>query len=107
MIPAQNLRNLMLREEVIEAVRAGTFTLYAVRTVDEGLEVLTGVPAGEAAEDGTFPDGTVNHRVSARLGALAERLRKFTPAARVADAKPDEPKPDGGKPDESSSRKDG
>jgi lon-related putative ATP-dependent protease len=107
MIPAQNLRNLMLREEVIEAVRAGTFSLYAVRTVDEGLEVLTGVPAGEAAEDGTFPDGTVNHRVGARLGALAERLRKFAPAARVADAKPDEAKPDGGKPDESSSRKDG
>jgi len=94
MIPAQNLPNLMLREEVVDAVRAGRFHVYAVRTVDEGLEVLTGVPAGEAAEDGTYPKGTVNQRVSRRLVTLAERLRRFTPAARFADGKGDEAKHD-------------
>jgi len=106
MIPAQNLRNLMLREEIVDAVRAGTFNIYAVRTIDEGLEVLTGVPAGEAAEDGTFPEGTLNQRVSAQLGALAERLRKFAPAARVVDGKPDEAKAGDVTPEGSSPRKD-
>jgi len=90
MIPAQNLANLMLREEVVEAVRGGTFHVYAVRTIDEGLEVLTGLPAGQAAEDGTYPVGTVNQLVSQRLVSLAERLRRFTPAARVVDVKGDE-----------------
>jgi predicted ATP-dependent protease len=90
MIPAQNLSNLMLREEVVEAVRAGQFHVYAVRTIDEGLEVLTGLPAGQAAEDGTYPEGTVNQRVSQRLISLAERLRRFTPTARIVDAKADE-----------------
>ena len=90
MIPVQNLSNLMLREEVVDAVRAGTFHVYAVQTIDQGLEVLTGVPAGEPAADGTYPKETVNHRVSRRLITLAERLRRFTPAARVVDAKTDE-----------------
>ncbi len=99
MIPAQNLPNLMLREEVVEAVRAGAFHLYAVRTVDEGLEVLTGLPAGEAAADGSYPGGTLNHRVSQRLVSLAERLRRFTPTARVVDVKPDEAATDESKSD--------
>ena len=106
MIPVQNLPNLMLREEVVEAVRAGTFNLYAVRTVDEGLEVLTGVPAGDAGADGTYPEGTLNHRIGRRLTTLAERLRRFTPTARVVDAKADEAKADKAKPVESPQRKD-
>lgn len=100
MIPAQNLPNLMVREEVIEAVRAGTFNIYAVRTIDEGLEVLTGLPAGEAAGDGAYAEGTVNQRVSARLIALAERLRKFTPVARVAEGKPNDANADDAAPGE-------
>lgn len=100
MIPAQNVPNLMLREEVVEAVRSGSFHVYAVRTIDEGIEVLTGLPAGEAAGDGVYPEGTVNQRVSQRLGTLAERLRRFTPAGRVAEGKGDETKPDEGKGDE-------
>lgn len=97
MIPAQNLANLMLREEVVDAVRAGTFHVYAVRTIDEGLEVLTALPAGQAAEDGTYPEGTLNHRISQRLTSLAERLRRFTPTARVVEAKTDEAQRDDSK----------
>ncbi len=90
MIPAQNIVNLMLREDVVDAVRAGSFHIWAVRKVDEGLEVLTGLPSGEAGSDGQYPDGTVNARVSRRLQNLAERLRQFTPAPRVGDGKNDE-----------------
>lgn len=82
MIPAQNVRNLMLREEVIEAVREGRFHIWAVRTIDEGLEVLAGLPAGEPREDGTYPEGTINAQVSRRLAHLAERLRRFIPMPR-------------------------
>lgn len=74
-IPRANVRHLMLREDVIEAVRAGRFHIYAVSTVDEGIEVLTGVPAGERGADGLFPEGTVNRRVEDRLRAFAERAR--------------------------------
>ncbi len=101
MIPHQNLRNLMLDDEVTEAVRDGRFHLWAVKSIDEGLEVLTGLPAGEADPEGTYPEGTVNHLVSRRLGELADRLRRFAPAARVdrdgqgrEDAAEREPVPD-------------
>jgi predicted ATP-dependent protease len=80
MIPVQNAVNLMLKPEVVGAVQQGQFHIWAVRTVDEGLEVLTGVPAGEAKPDGSYPEGTINHRVSRRLAELAERLRRFAPA---------------------------
>jgi len=80
MVPQQNLRNLMLNDEVSEAIRNGRFHIWAVRTIDEGLEVLTGVPAGQADAEGNYPEGTVNFRVSKRLDELAERLRRFAPA---------------------------
>ncbi len=75
-IPYANLQNLMLREEVVEAVREGRFHVWAVRTLDEGLEILTGMPAGQARPDGTFPEGTVHARVAARLEEFGERLRR-------------------------------
>ena len=75
-IPKHNLRNLVLKEEVIEAVQAGGFHLYAVSTIDEGIEVLTGVPAGEREEDGTYPEGTVHHFVERRLQQMAEKARE-------------------------------
>jgi predicted ATP-dependent protease len=87
MIPIQNVPNLMLRDDVVQAVREGRFHIWAVRTIDEGLEVLTGLPAGEPDTEGRYPEGTVNERVSRRLAELAERLRKFTPGARPAEAK--------------------
>ncbi len=85
LIPYQNLPNLMLNEEVTEAIRAGQFHIWAVRTIDEGLEVLTRMPAGEADATGAFPDGTLNALVSKRLGELADRLRRFGPLARGRD----------------------
>ena len=73
LIPASNVKNLMLRRDVIEAVRAGKFRVYAVETIDQGMEILTGIPAGERDSAGNFPAGSVNQRVEARLVDLAER----------------------------------
>jgi len=75
-IPAANLRNLMLGEEIVQAVAEGKFHVYAISTVDEGIELLTGVPAGERDEEGEFPEGTVHARVTARLRELAEGLER-------------------------------
>ena len=77
LIPYQNLRNLMLREEVVEAVRSGQFHIYTAKTIDEGTEVLTGIPAGEKQEDGTYPEGTINFLVDKQLKEMAERLKGF------------------------------
>jgi len=77
LIPESNVRHLMLKEEVVEAVKAGKFHLYPVRTIDEGLEILTGVPAGQRLPDGTFEEGSVNDRVDKRLRAMAEALKRF------------------------------
>jgi lon-related putative ATP-dependent protease len=67
MVPEANVRHLMLRGDVVEAVRAGRFHVWPVRTVDEGIELLTGLPAGERDERGRFPDGSVNAVVEERL----------------------------------------
>ena len=77
MVPRDNLKNLVLNDEVTEAVRKGKFTIYGVSTIDEGIEVLTGVPAGEADEDGVYPDGTVHYSVEKRLRELAQSARRF------------------------------
>lgn len=78
LIPEPNVRNLMLRDEVIEAVRAGKFRIYPVRTVDEGISLLTGAPAGERdAATGGFPPGSVHGRVQARLVQMYEDLRRL------------------------------
>ena len=77
MIPHQNLRNLMLREEVVEAIREGKFHIYAVKTISEGLEVLTGYPAGEPRVDGSYPEGTVNYLVAKRLLELNQSMRGY------------------------------
>jgi len=73
MIPASNVRHLMLRRDVVEAVEQGNFAIYAVETIDQGIEILTGVAAGERDASGKFPEGTVNHKVEARLMELAEK----------------------------------
>jgi predicted ATP-dependent protease len=62
---------------VVEAVRAGRFHVWAVHHVDEGIEVVTGVPAGQRRQDGSWPDGTVNGLVDRRLHEMAEKLRTF------------------------------
>ncbi len=77
MIPEQNVNNLMLRRDVVDAVAAGKFHIYAVRTIDEGIEILTGASAGERNDQNAYPEGTVNHRVDQRLKEFAEALQKF------------------------------
>jgi lon-related putative ATP-dependent protease len=79
LIPASNVQNLMLKEEIVEAAKAGRFRIYPVRTIDEGIEVLTGVPAGTRREDGTYEEGTVNYLVDRRLREMAETLKGFHP----------------------------
>lgn len=76
MIPRSNERNLMLRDEVIEAVREGKFHIWSVATVDQGIELLTGVSAGERGEDGSYPEGTVNFLVEKRLREMQETMRR-------------------------------
>ena len=78
LIPASNVRNLMLKEEVVEAVEAGNFHIYPVDTIDEGIEVLTGLKAGQRLEGGSFEPDSINDRVQKRLANLAEKLRDFT-----------------------------
>ena len=77
LIPASNIRNLMLREDVVDAVAAGQFHVYPVRTIDEGIALLTGREAGERAPDGTFPEGSVNALAEGRLREMAERARAY------------------------------
>jgi predicted ATP-dependent protease len=77
MIPHQNVKNLMLRDDVVEAIREGKFHVYAVKTIDEGLEILTGVTAGEADDTGAFPEGSVNHMIAKRLGELNDSMRGY------------------------------
>jgi lon-related putative ATP-dependent protease len=73
LVPASNVSHLMLRRDVVEAIEAGTFHVYPVATVDEGIEILTGVPAGERDMSGRFPAGTINFMVERRLSEFAER----------------------------------
>ena len=80
LIPHRNLKNLMLREEVVEAVKNNQFHIYSVKTIDEGIEVITGKKAGEMKKDGTYPDGTINALVHARFIEMAEKLRRFQSA---------------------------
>jgi lon-related putative ATP-dependent protease len=77
MIPESNVKDLMLRKDVVEAVRNSRFRIYSVKTVDEGIEILTGMGAGEINRDGTYPEGTINYLVDQKLKALAEGLKRF------------------------------
>jgi len=76
-IPAANVRHLMLHEEVLEAIEQGQFHVYAVETVDEAVELLTGMPLGERDETGQFPEGTVAAAVAARLKEMAQMHRRY------------------------------
>jgi predicted ATP-dependent protease len=77
LIPASNVKHLMLHRRVVEAAEQGQFRIFAVETIDQGLEILTGQPAGARDADGSFPEGSVNARVEARLIELADKRRAF------------------------------
>ena len=76
-IPKSNVQHLMLDEEVVAAVREGRFHVYAVSSVDEAMEILTGIPAGERKEDGTFEEGTLNDLVDRKIRRALELLQRL------------------------------
>ncbi|MCX7857545.1 MAG: AAA family ATPase [Deltaproteobacteria bacterium] len=75
-IPERNIKHLMLKKDVVDAVREGKFSIYAIEKMEEGLEILTGIPAGTISEDGTYPTGTVNYLVLKRLTEISEMVEK-------------------------------
>jgi lon-related putative ATP-dependent protease len=75
-IPERNVKNLMLREEVVEAVKEGKFNIYAINRIEEGVELLMGIPAGELQPDGSYPEGTLNYLVEKRLTEIREALKE-------------------------------
>jgi len=77
MIPESNVKDLMLRKDVVEAVKKGKFHVYAVKNIDEGIEILTDKKAGELNPDATYPKGTINYLVNKKLMELAEGLSRF------------------------------
>ncbi len=77
MIPHQNVPDLMLKDEVVQAVKDGKFRIHPVKTIDQGIEILTGVKAGVRKEDGTFEEGTVNFLVDKHLKHYAEAWKSF------------------------------
>ncbi|HEV2488233.1 MAG TPA: AAA family ATPase [Candidatus Acidoferrales bacterium] len=77
LIPIENVEDLMLRDDVIETVDKGEFHIYPVSTIEEGIEILTGVPAGKRSPDGKFPNGTVFSLADARLRTMAQTLAEY------------------------------
>jgi lon-related putative ATP-dependent protease len=75
-IPKRNIKHLMLKQEVVDAVREGKFSIYPIETMQEGLEILTGMPAGEELQDGSYPEGTVNYLVAKRLAEISDAFDK-------------------------------
>jgi predicted ATP-dependent protease len=82
LIPAANVQHLMLREDVVAASAAGRFSIYPIATIDEGVALLSGRPAGERGADGIYPEASVNRLVE-------ERLRQFAAIRRAAAERPD------------------
>jgi predicted ATP-dependent protease len=77
-IPKENIKNLMLRRDIIEAVGKGKFHIYPVKTIDDGIEILTGIKAGKQKKDGSFEKDSVNYLVDRELERLAESWEKFS-----------------------------
>lgn len=77
-IPSKNVRNLMLRQEVIDSVKEGRFHIWPITTIEEGIEILTGMEAGTLQADGTYPEGTLFRKVDDRVLEMAEIVKKFS-----------------------------
>jgi len=99
MIPAANEKHLVLSEEVRQAVAEGRFHVWSVRSIDEGIALLTGVPAGEAGQDGVFPEGSVNRRVMDKIEEYGRRLEKQAKDAGGEAVRAETPAPAPEKPD--------
>jgi len=74
-IPSRNVKNLMLKNGVVEAVKENKFFIYPIQRVEEGLEIMTGMQAGELKDDGTYPAGTLNYLVVKRLTEISEAVK--------------------------------
>ena len=90
MIPALNVPDLMLRKDVVQAVAGGKFHIYPVKTIDQGIEILTGVEGGTKEEDGSYKKGTINYLVDEKLKSIALSLKKFGEEEKPAPAKTDD-----------------
>lgn len=77
LIPKANVQHLMLRQDVVKAVESGRFHIYPVGAIDEGIEILTGLAAGDPDEQGNFPEGSINDLVHKKLVELAEARQAF------------------------------
>jgi len=77
LIPHTNVKNLALRQRVVQAVKDKKFNIIPISTIDEGIGLLTGVKAGARGADGSFPAGSVNGKVEARLQLFANQLKAF------------------------------
>jgi lon-related putative ATP-dependent protease len=90
LIPKSNVQHLMLREDVVEAVRHGQFAIYPMSTIDEGIEILTGIKAGERGPEGRFAAGTINRLVEDKIKSFAERARGFAKGSGAGDSRGEE-----------------
>ena len=90
LVPRSNLRNLMLRPDVVEAVEQGKFHIFAVSNVDEGIEVLTGTPAGDRDSEGHYPPSTINGLVENRLEEYSRRSKQLSGSERRSEEKTEE-----------------
>lgn len=77
LIPSSNVKHLMLREDVVAACKEGKFHVYPISTIDQGIELLTGIEAGQADEHGAYPEGTINHLVISRLQEFTDIIIKM------------------------------
>ena len=75
-IPIQNVRNLHLDDEIIDTVKEGKFHIYAIENIEQGIEILTGVPAGRKDKNGRFPAGTINYLAYEKLKKYAKNAEK-------------------------------
>ena len=76
-IPTKNVRNLMLKQDVVDSVKAGQFHIWPIATIEEGIQILCGMPAGTIQADGTYPEGTLFRKVDERVREMDEIVRKF------------------------------
>lgn len=99
MVPVDNIQHLTLKDELLDAIQAGNFHIYGISTIDEGIEVLTGTPAGERLEGGGYPEGTVHFLVEERLKEMAEASKAGSKGAAPTNSDPTDPDQDDAKDD--------
>jgi predicted ATP-dependent protease len=87
-IPASNVRHLMLRQDVVDAVSSNQFHIYPIESIDEGIELLAGVKTAKCDEHGVYPEGSFNRMVADRLAEMAERRRAFDGPGQAASSPP-------------------